>query len=91
MVAVIISPRKYLQVDAIPHIEELYYLNPATLREIATEVVEMYRSIRAVTTTASSEAVREKIREELMSRNLSLPKVLEKLLATPIKTIPTSR
>jgi hypothetical protein len=87
-IVVIITPCQFLKNDAVPHADELYYMDINRIRQIFDIISGIYRRIRAQLINYDSETVRQIIFTELKSKNIDPESLLREFESNQLKDLP---
>jgi Rad3-related DNA helicases len=83
-ICVVISRKEKLDVDAIPHAENLYYIHIDRIRKIFGEISGILRRIRSLSANFNEDSVRPKIIEELQRNKLDPVSIMEEFESIPL-------
>jgi len=78
------AARETLQPDAVPHAKELYHVTPWLVRDIATELVSVLRSVRAKSIDAADEKFTEALLQGLNEHGLLPNQLIDRLTRQPV-------
>jgi len=82
---IIVSPRKFLDKDAVPHAKGLFYIDISDVRALFGETESFLRTVRSKSQGISSVQRRDIIQSSLTSANLKPEQIIERL--TKIKLL----
>ena len=86
-ICVVISRKEKLDINAIPHAENLYYIHIDRIREIFDEISGILRRIRSLSANSNEDSVRPKIIEELQKNKLDPICIVEEFESVPLTKI----
>lgn len=84
MLSIVISPRTFLDKDALPHAGDLYYQNIENIRKLFTETGNCLRTIRSKSPDLEPEQRISLIQSEFNNSNLCPVKIIERLTKNKI-------
>ena len=87
IICVIASHRDVLGKDAVPHIEDLRYVNIRSIRELAMKVVTVYRKVRPFASTMAPEKVKEMLLSDVIEKDLTPTSVVDKICGRQLRNL----
>lgn len=84
----LVSPRSTISTEALPHAEGVYYMAVEGIRALARQACSMLRNIRAQSTEAAEEQLRNNIYEGLSQEQLDPGNLLQLLQKTRLQDLP---
>jgi Rad3-related DNA helicase len=91
IVCVIETPRERVEAGGIPHAENLFYVSPAKIKELAEETVSVLRSVRAGSPTMPDESLLETLLQEMGKHRLLPHDVQARMTQQLVSKMPTGK
>lgn len=86
---VLVSPRKVMDDDALPHARGLFYLHLEDVRALYAEVGAFLREVRSKLPESESEQRRHSIQEAMRQWGLEPESIIARLTKQPLSKLPT--
>lgn len=83
-ICIVISRKEKLDIDAVPHAENLYYIHIDRIREMFDKISGILRRIRSLSAEFNEDSVRPKIIKELQENKLDPMSIVEEFESTPL-------
>jgi hypothetical protein len=89
VISILVSPRKRIDKDAIPHSKGLFYVNIDEIRALHAEVAAFLREARSKLPDVESEQRRQLIQDALKESDLEPERLVARLTQRPLSHLPT--
>lgn len=89
LIPIVVSPRKHLDKNAVPHAKELFYQHVDTIRELFCNAITCFRVIRSKSSDSEIEQRLKIIKAELTKSDLTPRKIIDRFTASRLSKLKT--